>query len=72
MFSINQNFEKIEIGTYQLFFITCRVFFFSAIQMIMLKLQGRKNLHFPNSQYIHIVTITLTVTFYNSYNKKNI
>lgn len=69
MFSINQNFEKIEIGTYQLFFITCRVFF-SAIQMIMLKLQGRKN--FPNSQYIHIVTITLTVTFYNSYNKKNI
>lgn len=66
MFSINQNFEKIEIGTYQLFFITCRVFF-SAIQMIMLKLQGRKN-----SQYIHIVTITLTVTFNNSYNKKNI
>lgn len=47
MFSINQNFEKIKIGTYQLFFITCR-FFFSAIQMIMLKLQGRKN-----SQYIH-------------------
>lgn len=42
MFSINQNFEKIEIGTYQLFFITCRVFF-PAIQMIMLKLQGRKN-----------------------------
>lgn len=71
MFSINQNFEKIKIGTYQLFFITCRGFF-SAIQMIMLKLQGRKNLHFPNSQYIHIVTITLTATFYNSYNKKNI
>lgn len=72
MFSINQNFEKIEIGTYINYSLSHVGFFFSAIQMIMLKLQGRKNLHFPNSQYIHIVTITLTVTFYNSYNKKNI